>query len=79
MQIYHIEADLGERCMTLGYATGNEAAIKRYYDDKKGYGLRISMLKVVNITDKEADERAKLIQEQKDLQVRLSRIKLLLE
>lgn len=74
MEIYHVQADEGDRCITLGYATGRIEDIKQYYDDRKIYGLHITPINVVHIDSNSAKERANLIEEQKRIQSRLNEI-----
>lgn len=65
----------GKTISTLGYATGDVDDIKKYFDDRKMYHLRLTELNVVHITPESFSERIQLKSEKADLEQRLKQIK----
>ena len=59
---------------TLGYATGIPEDIKRYYDDRKMYGIYLSKIDVLAITSQSAREKQALIHERANLERKLAEI-----
>ena len=58
----------------LGVATGNESDIKDFYDDRKMYSITLSPVNIQNVTPDTISERKRLIQERKDLELRLKEL-----
>ena len=66
----------GRTTKILGYATGNPADIKEYYDDQKQYEIRLEAITIVSITDKSAIRKRELLEEKQKLEARLAEIKM---
>jgi hypothetical protein len=58
----------------LGYAIGAENDIRAFFDDNKGYGLKLSEVKATHIPAGYANTRAKLLQEKAEIEAQLEAI-----
>lgn len=58
----------------LGYVTGAERDIRAFFDDSKGYGLKMTEVKAKHIPVGYADTRAKLLQEKAAIEAKLAAI-----
>lgn len=65
----------GRSILTLGYATGKESDILKYYDDRKAYDIRLEEIKIVAITSYMADHKVDLLKRKTELEKELESIK----
>lgn len=63
----------------IGLATGTVEDITAYYDDKKGYGLRIDQANITNVPDGYAVKRDALIAEKRQLEKRIQTIEAMIK
>ena len=73
-EIYHVQGVNVDHNYHIAYATGDIADIRKYYDDKKGYGLIIDLIKPVHILHEEVIEKENLLKEKAAIEKRLAEI-----
>jgi hypothetical protein len=78
-QIYRVEGSNVDRNFFIAYATGNEADIRMYFDDRKGYGLELDAVRPIHITPEMTQEKYKLLVERERIERRLKEIEGLLK
>ena len=81
-KIYKVttEGDVeGRTIRTIGYATGNVADIRVYYEDEKYYTLSVEELVVTNITPELANRKSDLLKRKLELEAELSEINKMLK
>lgn len=65
----------GRSTRTLGFASGEQNDIMRYFDDQKYYDIRLHEITIIDVTKDSVVEKKKLIDRKKELEEELSRIK----
>lgn len=76
-KIYHVttEGDVeGRHVRTVGYATGNPADIKAYFEDKKYYEIKVQEVTLRHITPQSVQGRKQLLEERLSLKNRLGEL-----
>jgi len=74
-EIKQVSAMHTDTNLLLGFAVGPEELIKRYFQDREGYGLVIKEISVINIEDPESVEQIRLKTEIKSLEKKLTELK----
>jgi predicted methyltransferase len=64
----------GRSTSVLGYCTGIESDIEKFYADRKNYSLSIEKIDVIHITPSSSADRIALLAEKKELERKLNTI-----
>jgi len=67
-EIYQVEAEGLDRNQLLGFATGAKSDIEAYFDDRKDYGLVLSLVVPKHIPAGYATQKQDLLEQKEDLQ-----------